>query len=159
MAGRLLWFADAISRDKIIELNSVCHTLHIRHNNIGLNEQVRDFIGGLEVEMLFASADLGISLPSPANTGQGKVVRFSEAARTRRRKRKATKQVEGIEGIVSTPQAVAHIRQGERETISSARPSHSEYGGEADEVISYFGRRNGGVTASLQPGTATSRPC
>jgi hypothetical protein len=86
MAARLLWFADALSRNKIVELNSVCqHTLHIRHKNIGLNEQVRDFIGGLEVEMLFSFANLGKALPSPANASAGTIVRFSNVAGKRRR--------------------------------------------------------------------------
>ena len=97
MAGRLLWFADAISRDKIVALNSVCHTLHIRHQDVGLNEQVRDFIGGLEVHMLFVSADLRVALPAPANTGGGKVVRFQ--ARQARQEAQAPAQtvVEGVQ--------------------------------------------------------------
>ena len=86
MAGRLLWFADAISRDKLVELDSVCHTLHLRHKNVGLNEEVRDFIGGLEVHMLFVSAELRMALPSPANSSSGKVVRFATDVDRRRRK-------------------------------------------------------------------------
>ena len=87
MAGRLLWFADAISRDKIVALNSVCHTLHIRHQDVGLSEHVKDFIGGLEVHMLFVSADLRVALPAPANTSSGKVVRFQLDKHEKKRKR------------------------------------------------------------------------
>ena len=139
MAGRLLWFADAISRDKLVELNSVCHTLHIRHKNVGLNEQVRDFIGGLEVEMLFVSADLRMALPSPANAGSGKVVRFETPVRPKpKRKRMAKRAVEGVLGLLEFSVGGSSDTSAQRQTHAVPRPKHSKYGGEADEVISHF---------------------
>ena len=138
MAGRLLWFADAISRDKIVELNSVCHTLHIRHKDVGLNEQVNDFIGGLEVAMLFVSAPICASRsrlrPTPA---RARWCVSSSPRTSKRRKRQCQASGRGRQRrhVAASPRRVTpRERAGVRRTM----PIRRYYGGERDEVISNF---------------------
>ena len=109
ISGVNLWFADAISRRKLAQLDAVCSALSIRHTCIGASANADALVAKLEVAFIFQWRKIPFSLPAPSSKGGTRLVTFradSRDAHNRKRARHAS--VEGVGGLVSV--ARSHIR-------------------------------------------------
>jgi hypothetical protein len=109
ISGVNLWFADAISRKKLAQLDSVCSALSIRHTCIGVSANADALVAALEVAFIFQWRKVPFSLPAPSAKGGTRLVTFqadSHIARSQKRARPAW--VEGVGGLVTAARSRSH---------------------------------------------------
>ena len=155
MAGRLLWFADAISRDKIVELNSVCHTLHIRHKNVGLNEQVQRLHRRARGRDALCVSGSAHGATRASKHRHGKVVRFQRAVHGGASA--SAGQSRSRACAASRRRWTSRRSRTARAKASTGSPSRSErsMAAKRDEVISSLSASGGGARPPVRRGTAT----